>query len=64
MENMPFGVQLEFLEFEKITDDSSKLTMQIIYQSVEQRAAQLKMPFAYGINMAHNRLQEVLNNQN
>ena len=27
MENTPFPVQLEFLEFEKLTDDSSKLNM-------------------------------------
>lgn len=59
MENMPIGVQLEFLEFEKLTDDTSKLKIQIIYQSVEHRERQLKMPFAYGINMAHNQLQEV-----
>src|SRR4030095_16087128 len=25
MENTPFGIQLEFLEFEKLTDDTSKL---------------------------------------
>jgi hypothetical protein len=25
MEDTPFGVQLEFLEFEKLTDDTSKL---------------------------------------
>jgi uncharacterized protein YndB with AHSA1/START domain len=61
MENMPIGVQLEFLEFEKLTDDSSKLTMQIIYKSEQHRAEQLKLPFAYGINMAHDRLQEILN---
>ncbi|MCO5236248.1 MAG: SRPBCC domain-containing protein [Chitinophagaceae bacterium] len=61
MENMPIGVQLEFLEFEKLTDDTSKLTMQIIYRSVKHRAEQLKLPFAYGINMAHNRLQEIAN---
>ena len=61
MENMPIGVQLEFLEFEKLTDETSKLTMQIIYKSEKQRAEQLKMPFANGINMAHNRLQEILN---
>ncbi len=63
MENAEIGVQLEFLEFEKITDQTSKLTMQVIYRSVEHRAIQLKMPFAYGINMAHNRLQEILLNQ-
>jgi len=60
MENTPFAVQLEFLEFEKITDDTSKLTMQIVYKSVELRDQMLKLPFAQGINMAHNRLQEVL----
>lgn len=63
MENMPIGVQLEFLDFEKLTDSTSKLTMQIIYKSEEHRAEQLKLPFAYGINMAHDRLQEILNNQ-
>jgi uncharacterized protein YndB with AHSA1/START domain len=62
MENADIGVQLEFLEFEKITNHSSKLTMQIIYRSVENRALQLKMPFEYGLNMAHNKLQEILSN--
>jgi uncharacterized protein YndB with AHSA1/START domain len=60
MENMPVGVQLEFLEFEKLTDDTSKLTMQVIYKSEKHRAEQLKLPFAYGLNMAHDRLQEIL----
>jgi uncharacterized protein YndB with AHSA1/START domain len=62
MENAGIGVQLEFLEFEKLTDNTSKLTIQIIYRSVEHRAIQLKMPFEYGINMAHNNLQEILSN--
>jgi uncharacterized protein YndB with AHSA1/START domain len=60
MENAPFGVQLEFLEFEHLTNDTSKLTMQIVYKSVEQRDQMLKLPFAQGINMAHNRLQEIV----
>ncbi|MCF2490830.1 SRPBCC domain-containing protein [Dyadobacter sp. CY347] len=65
MENTPgspfqFAVQLEFLEFEKLTEQTSKLTMQIIYKTVELRDQTLKMPFAQGINMAHNRLQEVV----
>ncbi|HZV68573.1 MAG TPA: SRPBCC domain-containing protein [Saprospiraceae bacterium] len=60
MENTPFGAQLEFLEFEKMTDDTSKLTMHIVYRSAALREMVLKMPFAHGINMAHNRLQEVL----
>jgi hypothetical protein len=61
MENTSFPVQLEFLEFEKLTDDTSKLTMQIVYRSVAYRDQMLKLPFAQGINMAHNRLQETLN---
>jgi uncharacterized protein YndB with AHSA1/START domain len=61
MENTPFPVQLEFLEFEKCTDDTSKLTMHIVYKSVAHRDQILQMPFAHGINMAHNRLQETVN---
>ena len=62
MENSPFPVQLEFFEFEKLTDNTSKLTMQIIFKTVANRDQLLQMPFAHGINMAHNRLQEILNN--
>ena len=61
MENTPFGIQLEFLEFEKLTDDTSKLIMHVIYRSVTVRDQILKLPFAQGINMAHNRIQEILN---
>ena len=61
MENTTFGVQLEFYEFEQLTDDTSKLNMHVIYESVAQRDQMLKLPFAQGINMAHNRLQEVVN---
>ena len=61
MENAPFEVQLEFLEFEKLTDDSSRLNMHVIYRSVTVRDELLKLPFAQGINMAHNRIQEILN---
>ena len=60
-ENTPFGVQLEVMEFEHLTDDTSKLTIHTIFESVEQRDQMLKMPFSQGINMAHNRLQEILN---
>ena len=61
MENTPFAVQLEFLEFEKLTDDTSKLTMQIIYKSPAHRDQMLQLPFAQGINMAHDRLQDFVN---
>ncbi|MDB6027698.1 MAG: Activator of Hsp90 ATPase 1 family protein [Verrucomicrobiales bacterium] len=59
MENTPFGVQLEFLEFEKLTGDTSKLTMHVVYRSVALRDQILQLPFAQGINMAHNRLQDM-----
>lgn len=61
MENTSFPVQLEFLEFEKLTDDTSRLNMQIIYKSINAREQMLKLPFASGINMAHNRLQDIVN---
>lgn len=60
MEGTPFPVQLEFLEFESIDADNSKLTMHIVYKSGEWRDKMLQMPFAFGINMAHNRLQEIV----
>jgi uncharacterized protein YndB with AHSA1/START domain len=60
-ENTPFGVQLEVLKFEQLTDDTSMLTIHTIFESVAKRDQMLKMPFAQGINMAHNRLQEILN---
>lgn len=60
MEHTPFPVQLEFLQFEELTADTSKLTMHIIYKSVADRDNMLKLPFAQGINMAHNRLQDIL----
>jgi len=60
MENTPFGVQLEFIEFEYLTDDTSKLTIHTIFQSVAQRDQLLQLPFTQGINWAHNRLQEVV----
>jgi uncharacterized protein YndB with AHSA1/START domain len=53
--------QLEFLEFEKLTDNTSQLTMHIIYRLVGIRDQLLRMPFAQGLNKAHNRLQDVVN---
>jgi uncharacterized protein YndB with AHSA1/START domain len=61
MSNTPFGIQLEFYEFEKMTDTTSKLTMHVVYKSVEIRDQVLKLPFAQGINMAHNRIQDIVN---
>ncbi len=64
MENAPFGVQLEILVFEKLTEETSKLTIHAIYESVVLRDKMLQLPFAQGINMAHNRLQNILGKVN
>lgn len=60
MENTSFPVQLEFLEFEKLTNETSKLTIHIVFKSVEFRNQLMQMPFAQGLNMAHNKLQEIV----
>lgn len=60
MENTPFEAQLEFLDFEKLTNSTSKLIIHIVYRSAAFRDQMLKLPFAQGVNMAHNRLQEVV----
>jgi uncharacterized protein YndB with AHSA1/START domain len=62
MENTPFAPQLEFLEFEALSKGSSRLTMHILYKSVALRDQVLQLPFAQGINMAHNRLQDIVTN--
>src|SRR4051812_21484249 len=60
MENTPFGVQLERYDFESLTEETSKLNMHVIYQSVAQRDQVMKLPFAQGINMAHNQIQDIV----
>ena len=60
MENTSFAVQLEFPEFEKLNDDTSQLNMHIVFKSVAYRDQLLQLPFAQGINMAHNRLQNIV----
>jgi uncharacterized protein YndB with AHSA1/START domain len=64
MENTPFAVQLEYLEFEQLTEDTSKLTMHVVYKSIALRDQILQLPFAQGINMAHNRIQEYYHDKN
>lgn len=60
IDHSPFDVQLEFLEFQKLSDDTSKLSMQIVYRSVALRDQMMKLPFAHGLNMAHDRLQAIV----
>jgi uncharacterized protein YndB with AHSA1/START domain len=62
-EKMLFGVQLEVLNFEKLSEEKSKLTIHTVFESIEKRDQQLKMPFAYGINIAHDRLQNIIKQQ-
>ena len=56
-----FGAQLEFLEFEALTATTSRLTIHTVYQSVASRDRMMQLPFAQGLNMAHNRLQTIVN---
>jgi uncharacterized protein YndB with AHSA1/START domain len=60
MENTAFPVQLEFLEFEKLNNDTSLLKMQMVYKSVADRDQMMRLPFARGINTAHDRLQDIV----
>lgn len=60
IEDSPFDVQLEFLKFEALGNDTSRLTMHVIYRTAELRDQMLKLPFAQGLGMAHDRLQEVV----
>ena len=60
MKNAGFDVQLEFLRFEAIGEERSRLGTHMIFRSAELRDKQLKLPFSYGINMAHDRLEEIV----
>jgi len=64
MENTLYPVQLEFLCFDPLASEKSKLTMQIVFKSVTDRDNLLKLPFAMGINRAHNRIEEFFAKQN
>ena len=57
MENTSFPVQLEYLTFESLAEESSLLTIHSIFKSIEDRDNLLKLPFAFGLSMAHDRLQ-------
>lgn len=60
MESSSFPVHLEFLEFESLSDYSSKLNMHMVFRSEETRNQILKLPFVQGLNMALNRLEEIV----
>lgn len=54
------NVQLEFINFDELPYNRSKLTIQTIYKTVSQRDFMLRRGMDKGANMAHNRLQELL----
>jgi len=60
MEGASVGVQIEFLEFQKVNEDVSKLNMHIVYGSVAERDQFVQFGMTQGINMAHNNLQKVV----
>jgi uncharacterized protein YndB with AHSA1/START domain len=60
MDGSTFPTQIEFLTFEGLGEDKCKLTIHTVFKSVEDRDNVLKLPFEYGINMAHNKLQEIM----
>ncbi len=60
IEGAPFGAQLEYLEFEQLTSETSKLIMLTIFRSTALRDQMLQLPFAQGISLAHNRLQDIV----
>lgn len=64
MDNTPFSAQLEFLEFESLDAQRSRLRMHMVFRTPEERDQLMQMPFARGLHLAHNRLQESLNQLN
>lgn len=61
MENSSFPAQLEYLQFEQLTESTSAIRIHIIYKSVAVRDQMIQLGFAPGLNMAHNRLQNIAN---
>lgn len=64
MANTPFPPQLEYLTFESIDANRSRLTMHVVYKSADVRLQVLQLPFAKGISMAHDRIEKLLASQN
>ena len=51
---------LRYMNLKNLLTDTSKLNMHVIYESVALSDQVLQLPFAQGINMAHNRMEEIL----
>lgn len=61
MANTPFPTQLEFLQFIQLTENTSRLNMHVVYKTPEIRDQMLQLPFAQGVNMAHNKIELIFN---
>ena len=59
MAGAPFGVQLELLEFFPMTEEKSRLTVHILYESNEQRDRMLSFGMGKGMSMAHDRMESI-----
>jgi len=60
VENGPMGVMFEIYDFEKLSDNTSKLNMHVIYESGAIRDQVLKMPMDKGMGMAFERMEEIM----
>lgn len=63
MDNTPFAAQLEFLEFEPLDAQTSRLSMHIIFRTPKDRDQLMQMPFARGLHLAHDRIQEMMHSK-
>lgn len=56
----PLGPHIEYLEFESLGDEKSKLTMHIVYRSELIRDQMVEYGMAKGMHLAHNRIEKIL----
>jgi uncharacterized protein YndB with AHSA1/START domain len=63
VENSPMGIMLEFYEFEKLTNDTSKLTVHTIFESVAIRDQVLHSANDQAMEDAFDKLEEIMNKQ-
>lgn len=55
----PFDVQLEFIEFESLSELQSRLRIHQVFRNAGLRDQMLALPFEKGLHLAHNRLQSM-----
>ncbi len=60
MENVGIGVQLEVYEFSALSEETSRLSLHVLYESVEQRDFIMSRGYRKGVAMAHDRIQNIL----